>query len=117
MLNTKNIARKSSEQWEREHKDSLSEVPQRGTHEGGGLGIGGSSEGEMPNLRNGISAQKDEKEQVVREKGMPGSEGQIVGRVAVGIKNRVDRLKAIGNGQVPLCAAYAFSKLSQGVIE
>ena len=42
--------------------------------------------------------------------------GEAIGRVAVGVKNRVDRLKAIGNGQVPLCMAYAFSKLSEGII-
>ena len=31
-----------------------------------------------------------------------------VGRVANGVASRVDRLKAIGNGQVPLCAATAW---------
>ena len=31
-----------------------------------------------------------------------------VGRVAHGVASRVDRLKAIGNGQVPLCAATAW---------
>jgi DNA (cytosine-5)-methyltransferase 1 len=40
----------------------------------------------------------------------------IVGRVANGVANRVDRLKAIGNGQVPMCAAMAFSILSEGLI-
>ncbi|SDP28974.1 DNA cytosine methyltransferase [Desulforhopalus singaporensis] len=34
-----------------------------------------------------------------------------VGRVAHGVAARVDRLKAIGNGQVPLCAAEAFRRL------
>jgi len=34
-----------------------------------------------------------------------------VGRVANGLANRVDRLKAIGNGQVPLCAATAWELL------
>lgn len=34
-----------------------------------------------------------------------------VGRVADGVANRVDRLKAIGNGQVPLVAATAFRNL------
>lgn len=38
------------------------------------------------------------------------SEPQL-GRVANGVANRVDRLKAIGNGQVPLCAATAFELL------
>jgi DNA (cytosine-5)-methyltransferase 1 len=36
-----------------------------------------------------------------------------VGRVANGVAARVDRLKAIGNGQVPLCAATAWRTLSQ----
>jgi DNA (cytosine-5)-methyltransferase 1 len=35
-----------------------------------------------------------------------------VGRVANGVDARVDRLKAIGNGQVPLCAATAWRILS-----
>ena len=39
----------------------------------------------------------------------------FVGRVANGVANRVDRLKAIGNGQVPQCAAMAFSILSEGL--
>ena len=34
-----------------------------------------------------------------------------VGRVANGVAARVDRLKAIGNGQVPLCAATAWGLL------
>lgn len=37
-----------------------------------------------------------------------------LGRVADGVANRVDRLKAIGNGQVPLVAATAFRILSEG---
>ena len=34
-----------------------------------------------------------------------------VGRVADGVAARVDRLKAIGNGQVPVCAATAWKIL------
>ena len=36
-----------------------------------------------------------------------------VGRVANGVASRVDRLKAIGNGQVPLCAATAWRILNE----
>ena len=39
-----------------------------------------------------------------------------VGRVAHGVANRVDRIKALGNGQVPQVAATAFRILSQGLI-
>ena len=38
-----------------------------------------------------------------------------VGRVANGVASRVDRLKAIGNGQVPAVAAAAFQLLSEGL--
>jgi hypothetical protein len=34
-----------------------------------------------------------------------------------GVANRVDRLKAIGNGQVPLCAAIAWKILSDDEFE
>lgn len=39
-----------------------------------------------------------------------------VGRLAHGVARRVDRLKAIGNGQVPAVAALAFTILSEGLI-
>ena len=45
-----------------------------------------------------------------------GSTEPVVGRVANGLAHRVDRLKAIGNGQVPQCAAMAFDLLSRGLI-
>jgi DNA (cytosine-5)-methyltransferase 1 len=40
----------------------------------------------------------------------------LMGRVAHGVANRAHRLKAIGNGQVPQCAAVAFNILSEGLI-
>ena len=40
----------------------------------------------------------------------------LVGRVAHGVASRVHRLKAIGNGQVPQCAALAWRILSEGLI-
>jgi len=36
-----------------------------------------------------------------------------VGRVAHGVANRVDRISALGNGQVPIVAATAFESLSE----
>jgi len=46
-----------------------------------------------------------------------GSTEPFVGRVAHGVADRVHRLKAIGNGQVPQCAALAFNILSEGLID
>ena len=40
----------------------------------------------------------------------------LIPRVSVGTKNRKERLKAIGNGQVPRCFAEAFKILSKGLI-
>ena len=45
-----------------------------------------------------------------------GSAQPFVGRVAHGVANRVDRLRAIGNGQVPLVAATAW-RLLGGPVE
>jgi hypothetical protein len=39
-----------------------------------------------------------------------------LGRVAHGVANRVDRLKAIGNGQVPLVAATAWHLLTRNLL-
>ncbi len=44
----------------------------------------------------------------------PGWEDGVM-RVANGVAARVDRLKAIGNGQVPLCAATAWQMLTSGM--
>lgn len=60
---------------------------------------------------------------VVREQtGMEASpwfmtEPADVPRVATGIAARVDRLKCIGNGQVPACAAEAWRQLHKRLME
>ena len=64
-----------------EHQDSLPTLPHQGSHAGRNLGPWGEG----------------------WEFGIP--------RVAIGVTARVDRLKAIGNGQVPLCAATAWRML------
>ena len=51
-----------------------------------------------------------------REKTSWWSAEPAVGRVAHGVARRVDRLKAIGNGQVPFTMARAFQILSEGII-
>ena len=54
---------------------------------------------------------------VGEEKQCPGAGGWFetepgVGRVASGVAHRVDRIRALGNGQVPLCAAAAWIALN-----
>ena len=41
--------------------------------------------------------------------------GPYVGRVAHGVASRVDRLRALGNGQVPQCMAAAFTYLARQI--
>ena len=50
----------------------------------------------------------------MREEVVPSGEGETISRVAVGVVNRVDRLKAIGNGQVPQAMAMAWQLLNGG---
>jgi DNA (cytosine-5)-methyltransferase 1 len=64
-----------------------------------------------------VEGQRNQSERVEPEFGNAGNASwwfvePDVGRVANGVAARVDRLKAIGNGQVPLCAATAFRALS-----
>jgi len=70
---------------------SHSDLPQQ---QGGGISIGAQSQNAYACNSRWWEAEPD------------------VGRVVDGVAARVDRLKAIGNGQVPLCAATAWRILS-----
>ena len=83
-----------------EYNDSLPKLPQSGAYENGRLGKGEGQDCDMQNLRKGIPTQTN------TQKAMG-----FIPRISVGVQNRVDRLKAIGNGQVPLVAATAFKLL------
>jgi len=63
--------------------------------------------GSRPNLKGGKILAEEAKKTI--------SCGTIP-RVATGIPNRVDRLKALGNGQVPLCVKVAWEILRKEVI-
>lgn len=52
----------------------------------------------------------------IEERGWWESEPSV-GRVASRISFRMDRLKGLGNAQVPICAAMAFKLLSKGMIK
>jgi len=60
--------------------------------------------------RGGCYSRRDEEERRARERGWPDLAG--VGRIANGVAARVDRLTALGNGQVPRVAATAFRVLT-----
>ena len=101
------------EQPEQELGDSLQQVPRNAARQ---PEVEGSHEGsDLPLLRDSLHLQAGEGENV--QQGMREQAGldeaQIVPRVASGVAARVDRLKAIGNGQVPLCAATAFKLLTE----
>jgi hypothetical protein len=101
------------EQQEQELGGSLQQMPRitarqpevEGSHKGS----------DLPLLLDSLHLQAGQGEDVqqgVREQaGL--DEAQIVPRVAPGVAARVDRLKAIGNGQVPKCAAQAWRMLTR----
>lgn len=98
-----------------QHSDSLPRLPHERTFENGDMGSGTSKAIDMRDLPNGVSAETESPVYPLRESGMFEREGQAVSRIALGIKNRVDRLKALGNGQVSLVAATAWHLLSEGL--
>ena len=103
----------SDEQQLQQYSNSLSEMSWDDTrkreverpHEGQNMSL----------LRENIHIQASEGknvQQTVREQvGM--DEAQIIPRTSENIIARIDRLKAIGNGQVPLCAASAWRILNE----
>jgi DNA (cytosine-5)-methyltransferase 1 len=62
-------------------------------------------------------AQRSEQERAYIDKPSWWEVESPVGRVAHGVAARVDRLKAIGNGQVPIVAATAFRILSGAAVK
>ena len=80
---------------------------------------GGTSD--LQSLRQGISTEANATVFDMRQ-GMPVGMGsdqcretmEYVPRVSTGVIARVDRLKSIGNGQVPAVARFAWRLLAQG---
>lgn len=89
--------------------DSLRAMPR--------IGAQTTDAGGMQGLRNDIHAEALTEGDCVQP-GVSFGMGEVVGgetlvpRVASGVTARVDRLKALGNGQVPLCAAEAWRMLA-----
>jgi len=77
-----------------------------------------SSSGQIPNSNStqcqGVQQPKQKKQEYAYASNSRWWQAEPdVGRVADGVAARVDRLKAIGNGQVPICAATAWRILSE----
>jgi hypothetical protein len=93
----------SNEQHSEQRSYALSVMPRERTQD--------SERGNLRNMQNSISAETNTQIKTLREQGVRSSKREIISRVAVGVEARVDRLKAIGNGQVPIVAATAFNIL------
>lgn len=110
---------RSNEQRPGQCSDPLSELPHGGSPERGNMGQGTGKESDMPYLRGDISTETEPPQYPLREEellervGETEGDGTLVPRVATGIKNRQARLRAIGNGQVPIVVAIAWELLSK----
>ena len=96
-----------------EHLDPVPVVPHEGSHDDRGLGRGPDQGCIVRGVRDGFYAETEQAREALREPGMPEGERKEIGRTAVGVPCRVDRLRAIGNGQVPQCAALAWETLTE----
>ena len=107
------LAASRIKQSEKQHSNSLSEMSRSITRQSE---MEGSFQGsDLSVLRDDIHIQEAKGENLqsgMREQTCM-DEAQIVPRVDNDVIARVDRLKAIGNGQVPLCAATAWRILSK----
>jgi len=72
---------------------------------------GNTGQGEIRPIKSTLGGMVDEL--ALRMDFIESAFGGTVPRVATGIDNRVDRLKAIGNGQVPAVAALAWTILTE----
>ena len=91
---------------------ALPEVPHCGSH--GDIRLG-AREGEARDVQNmplPIQAEASTKEQDLPKTRVPQGEWYSVGRVALGIVARADRLRCLGNGQVPSVVRLAWGTLT-----
>jgi hypothetical protein len=109
------LRQQSVEQQKQQHSNSLPEMSWDASCK---RKVERSQQGsDLSLLRKGFFIQEAERkdlQQRMREQTCL-DEAQIVPRVSKPVAARVDRLKAIGNGQVPAVAATAFQLLSEGL--
>lgn len=109
--------RQSDQQSEGQCDDTLPALPHNNSLFDRELGKGASQASNVQDLRGSFPAKKNPESKTVRQNGMPKGKREAISRVAVGIKNRTDRLKAIGNGQVPGVVALAWQTLTKRIGE
>jgi len=92
------------EQCEIEYRVPLCELPRQDACNGE---VGGTQQGSsVLELRSGVHLSESEAKALQSD--LWQQDGMEITRTAKGVMNRVDRLKAIGNGQVPAVAALAW---------
>ena len=84
-------------------------LPSPGTSEAGA--------GELQGMWEAVQTEAVQEGDPLRRFRMQQDSREQIGRVAMGMTNRVNRLKAIGNGQVPQTAAMAFRLLHRRLTE
>jgi hypothetical protein len=104
--------RQSNQQREIKCNGGMSAVPCENTLLDRELGEGQRQTVGMQDLRSNLQAEADQKIQIVWQAGMPEGKRETIGRVAMEVKFRLNRLRCIGNGQVPAVAALAWRKLN-----
>jgi len=103
----------SMQQQQGQRDDCMSTMPHEDSLHLGELGSGKCKASSMQDLRGDIQAKENSEIEAMWQAGMPKGERQIISRTSVGEKKRADKLKAIGNGQVPAVAALAWQLLTQ----
>ena len=84
---------------------ALHPVPPCGTQENQGC--------ELPDLPNGVQTEASATRKALWHSRVQQDSRPTISRVEVGVKHRVDRLRCLGNGQVPAVAALAWRVLTQ----
>jgi hypothetical protein len=92
----------------------MPDVPCENTLPNRELGEGKREAIGMQDLWGNIQAETDAEIKVMWQAGMPEGKRETISRVAMGVKSRVDRLRCIGNGQVPAVVRLAWNYLTKG---